>query len=68
MDYKWHPEMRIRKRIDSALNLIKRCITRYVIFWASIWDFRLWSKYQSQFSNQIVILKPWKKDIIILNP
>jgi len=50
--------MRIRKRIDSALNLFKRCNKGYVIFWASIWNFKLWSKYLSQFSNQIVILKP----------
>ncbi|MGC8689789.1 MAG: hypothetical protein ACP5UG_07095 [Thermoplasmata archaeon] len=62
----WHPEMRLRKRIESAINLVDRCKTRYVIFWASIWDFRLWRKYESKFSGQTVILRPWKMKYIIL--
>ncbi|MGC8585880.1 MAG: hypothetical protein ACP5L4_07210, partial [Thermoplasmata archaeon] len=62
----WHPEMRLRKRIDSAMDLVDRCKTRYVIFWASIWDFRLWRKYESKFSGQTVILKPWKMKYILL--
>ncbi|MGC9124062.1 MAG: hypothetical protein ACP5IB_08375 [Thermoplasmata archaeon] len=64
----WHPEMRLKKRIESALNVIKSCNTRYVIFWASIWEFRMWRKYKPLFSNQIVILRPYKEDKIILNP
>jgi len=55
-------EMRIRKRIESAEIFLKRCSTvRYVIFWASIFDFRMWSKLKGSYNWPIVILKPWKQ-------
>jgi len=55
-------EMRIRKRIESARMLLQRCSTvRYVIFWASIFDFRMWSKLKGSSTWPIVILKPWKQ-------
>ena len=55
-------EMRIRKRIESAGLFLKRCRTvRYVIFWASIFDFRLWSKLKQSYTWPTVILKPWRQ-------
>ena len=55
-------EMRIRKRIESAGLFLKRCRTvRYVIFWASIFDFRMWSKLKQSYAWPTVILKPWKQ-------
>jgi len=55
-------EMRIRKRIESAGMLLHRCNTvRYVIFWASIFDFRIWSKLKGSYTWPTVILKPWKQ-------
>ena len=55
-------EMRIRKRIESAGIFLKRCRTvRYVIFWASIFDFRMWSKLKQSYTWPTVILKPWKQ-------
>jgi len=55
-------EMRIRKRIESARTFLKRCSTvRYVIFWASIFDFRMWSKLKGSYVWPTVILKPWKQ-------
>jgi len=34
---------------------------RYVIFWASIFDFRMWSKLKGSYTWPTVILKPWKQ-------
>ena len=40
-----HPEMRLKKRIKSAIDFIKRCgNVRYIVFWASIWEFRMWKE------------------------
>jgi len=62
-----HPEMRLKKRIESAINFIKRCgNARYIVFWASIWEFRMWRKYDGYFNGKTVILKPWKLAHIIL--
>jgi len=60
-------EMRIRKRIESAGLFLKRCRTvRYVIFWASIFDFRMWSKLKQSYTWPTVILKPWKQKYQII--
>jgi len=60
-------EMRIRKRIESAGIFLKRCSTvRYVIFWASIFDFRMWSKLKQSYNWPTVILKPWKQKYQII--
>jgi hypothetical protein len=60
-------EMRIRKRIESAGMFLKRCSTvRYVIFWASIFDFRMWSKLKGSYTWPTVILKPWKQNYEII--
>jgi len=62
-----HPEMRLKKRIESAMNFIDKCgNTRYIVFWLSIWEFRMWKKYEKQFSAKVVILKPWGFRHIIL--
>jgi len=62
-----HPEMRLKKRIESAIDFIKRCgNVRYIVFWASIWEFRMWRKYEGYFNGKTVILKPWKLAHIIL--
>jgi len=62
----YHPEMRIRKRIDASLYLIDKCPSiKYAIFWAAIWDFREWKKRESMF-NIPVILKPWGQSEMIL--
>jgi len=62
-----HPEMRLKKRIESAINFINRCgNARYIVFWSSIWEFRMWKKYEKQFSGNVVILKPWGLRHIIL--
>jgi hypothetical protein len=62
-----HPEMRLKKRIESAMNFIDRCgNARYIVFWSSIWEFRMWKKYEKQFSGKVVILKPWGFRHIIL--
>jgi len=62
-----HPEMRLKKRIESAINFINRCgNARYIVFWSSIWEFRMWKKYEKQFSGRVVILKPWGFRHIIL--
>jgi len=62
-----HPEMRLKKRIESAMNFIDRCgNARYIAFWSSIWEFRMWKKYEKQFSGKLVILKPWGLRHIIL--
>jgi len=62
-----HPEMRLKKRIESTINFIDRCgNARYIVFWSSIWEFRMWKKYEKQFSGKVVILKPWGFRHIIL--
>jgi len=62
-----HPEMRLKKRIESAIDFIKRCgNVRYIVFWASIWEFRMWRKFEGYFNGKTVILKPWKLAHIIL--
>jgi len=54
-----HPEMRLKKRIESAMNFIDRCgNARYIMFWSSVWEFRMWKKYEKQVSGKAVILKP----------
>jgi hypothetical protein len=57
----YHPEMRIKKRIETALDFInRRCNSvKYIIFWASVWEFRIWKKYKKEFQKNLVILKPW---------
>ncbi|MFP3131496.1 MAG: hypothetical protein RXR51_07985 [Nitrososphaeria archaeon] len=63
----YHPEMRLKKRIESAIDFCSKCKNvKYIIFWASIWEFRIWEKYKNRFANQTVILKPWKLPHIIL--
>jgi hypothetical protein len=55
-------EMRIRKRIESARTFLKKCSTvRYMIFLASIFGFRTWSKLKGSYAWPTVILKPWKQ-------
>jgi len=62
-----HPEMRLKKRIESVMNFIDRCGNpRYIVFWSSIWEFSMWKKYEKQFSGKAVILKPWGFRHIIL--
>jgi len=62
-----HPEMRLKKRIESTINFIDRCgNAKYIVFWSSIWEFRMWKKYEKQFSGKVVILKPWGFRHIIL--
>jgi len=59
--------MRLKKRIESAINFINECgNARYIVFWSSIWEFRMWKKYEKQFSDKVVILKPWGFRHIIL--
>jgi len=63
----YHPEMKLKKRIESAIDFCSKCKNvKYIIFWASIWEFRMWEKYKDRFANQTVILKPWKLHHIIL--
>ena len=63
----YHPEMRLKKRIESAIDFCSKCKNaKYIIFWASVWEFRIWEKYKDRFANQTVILKPWKLPHIIL--
>ncbi|PYB67480.1 hypothetical protein DMB44_08645 [Thermoplasma sp. Kam2015] len=53
-------ERRFRRRMDDARNHLNRCPgTRYIIFWASNWDFRAWKRYGGRFSSRTVVLKPW---------
>jgi len=62
-----HPEMRLKKRIESSINFISICKEiNYIVFWASIWEFRIWKKYEKYFTKQTIILKPWGLDYMIL--
>jgi hypothetical protein len=63
----YHPEMRLKKRIEFPFDFIKRCgNVRYIVFWASIWEFRMWRKYEGYFNGKTVILKPWNLAYMIL--
>jgi len=63
----YHPEMRLKKRTESAIDFVNICKnTKYIIFWASIWEFRMWEKYKDRFAGQTVLLKPWKLSHIFL--
>lgn len=53
-------ERNLKRRICDARNHLNRCPhTRYIIFWASSWDFRAWKRYGGRFTGRTVVLKPW---------